>query len=349
MQRRLQNRIAESTATLPVAAVTATLLWWLPQGGYSTAYLLGWVVCVVTTYIVVETSTQNALLRLRSRMDSALFLLVMAACGTLHALSSATATLIPLTAAIFCLLRSYDKPQPQLDTFHAYLLLSLASLFEPPLLLLTPVLMAIQVFFLRSLTWRGTGAILCGVVVPYLFWGATAMALEDIKPFTSHATAIIWPFTEPFYWQWLIEQPSIYAGQDMESGDTLLTTVGEGLRLRAMAHPQLTAMLAWLLLLSLTGVTHYLRHSYDDKIRVRMCHYTFITLLIACGLWLLLQPRYAKMLLPLIILSSVPSAAHFMALTHTRFTNYWTFFLLFLLLPIILLGILGTLIPVAFL
>ena len=42
MRRRLQNRIAESTLTLPLAAVVATLLWWLPQGGYTAMALRSW-------------------------------------------------------------------------------------------------------------------------------------------------------------------------------------------------------------------------------------------------------------------------------------------------------------------
>ena len=76
-----------------------------------------------------------------------------------------------------------------------------------------------------------------------------------------------------------------------------------------------------------------MRHSYDDKIRVRMCHYTFLLLLVVTSLWLVLQPQYVEMLLPLIILVATPSAAHFIALTHTRASNAW-FVIMALLLVI---------------
>lgn len=53
MKRRFQNRIAESAVTLPAVCVATTLLWWLPQGAYSTDYLLGWLLCALTAYAVI--------------------------------------------------------------------------------------------------------------------------------------------------------------------------------------------------------------------------------------------------------------------------------------------------------
>lgn len=94
MRRRWQNKIAESSVTLPAVCVIVTLLWWLPLGSYSTAYLLGWVSCVFTAYIVIETAATCALLRIRSRMVTSLLLLLLTGCGFLHPLQTT-----PLSAA----------------------------------------------------------------------------------------------------------------------------------------------------------------------------------------------------------------------------------------------------------
>ena len=144
MRTYWHNRIARSSVTLPVAAVITTLLWWLPQGGYSLPYLLGWVVCAVGMFFIIEMAAQNALIRVRSRMVSSLFLLLMAACGFMHELCTGLLLQFALVVSLFSLLRTCEKARPELDTFHAYLCLSLGSLLWPPLLLLAIVLLMAQ-------------------------------------------------------------------------------------------------------------------------------------------------------------------------------------------------------------
>ena len=197
MRRRLQNKIAESSVTLPAACVVATLLWWLPQGGYSAEYLLGWLACALTTYLVMETAAVNAMLRIRSRMLSSLFLFMMAAYGFLHPLQSGAVTLLLMAFAIYCFLRTYEKSRPEVDTLHAYLFLSLGSLLWPPLLMLVLVFLWSQAVYLRSLSMRSLGAALIGIVLPYGFWATGAFALGNITSFVEHATAIIAPVRLP--------------------------------------------------------------------------------------------------------------------------------------------------------
>lgn len=308
--------------TLPAACVLATLLWWLPQGGYSTDYLLGWILCALTTYVIIETAAVNALLRIRSRMISSLYLLLMAVCAFLHPLQTGSALQFAMALSFYCLLRTWEKPRPEADTLHTHLLLSLASLLWAPLLWLNLVQLWNQGAYLRSLTWKSFGAAICGILLPYLFWSSAVFVMGDITPFVHHAQTMISPFTEPFYWQWLIHD-----AQTLE-WHTFWNVCPAELWSRILRHPTETMVLAVTQLWALTGFIHYVRKNYDDKIRVRMCHYSFMSMQFILLLWMALQPTSFHILFPMFLLTTVPTAAHFIALTRTWSTNAWSVLLL---------------------
>lgn len=328
MTYRLQNQLAASSVTLPAACVAATLLWWLPQGGYSTDYLLGWLACAFTTYIFLESAAVNALIRIRSRMISSLFLLLMAAVGFLHPLQAGTLAQCALVLSLYCLLRTYENPRPQADTFHTYLLVSLASLLWPPFLLLTFAVLWSQAVYLRSLGWKSFGAAVIGMILPYVFWASAAFVWTGFEPFVQHTAAIISPFTESFYWQWLVQQVQTCEWH------TFWHVFPAELWRRLSCHMTEGVSLGLVLLFGLTGFVHYVRKSYDDKIRVRMCHYTYMALQFVLVCWIFLQPSSFHMLFPLLLLTTVPAAAHFIALTHTWLTNAWVVLLLLLLVVV---------------
>lgn len=346
MKKRLQNKIAGSSLTLPTTAVVVTLLWWLPQGGYSQEYLLGWLFCAMTTFVVLETSTQNVLLRIRSRMISSLLLLLMGICGFLHPIQPSTIIQFCIVLSLFFFFRTCESPRPENDTFQSYLLLSLASLLWAPILLLVPAMLWNQGILLRSLQRRSWGASFVGVLTPYALWAVIAFSLDSLpvmhllplpaflqtsgqmQSFVAHAASIISPFTEPFYWQWIVDN-----AQSMD-GTTFWPALSTGLQQRLIGHlPQSLAFLL-MLLLALTGFIHYIRQSYDDKSRVRMCHYCYLFLLFVLMCWSVLTPSHVQMLFPLLILVCVPSAAHFITFTNTWFTNAWCIFLFVLSLVV---------------
>ena len=317
MKRRLQNKIAQSSVTLPAACVMATLLWWLPQGGYSAEYLLGWLTCALTTYVLIEMTAINALLRIRSRMISSLFLFLMAASGFLHPISSGTIAQLCVAVSFFCLLRTYEKKRPEVDTLHIHFLLSVGSLLWPPLLLLALIQLWNQGVYLRSLTRKGMGAAVCGILLPYALWAAYAFAFDDFQPFVEHVAAIIAPFSGSFYWQWAVEQVQTL------DWNAFWPAFFAAIQTRVLAHQPECAALSLLLLLGLTGFVHYVRMSYDDKIRVRMCHYCFMAMQVVLVLALALAPQYFRQLFPLLLLTTAPAAAHFIAFTRTWLTNAW--------------------------
>ena len=317
MKRRLQNKVAESSVTLPTACVVATLLWWMPQGAYSTDYLLGWITCAVTTYILIETNAVNALLRIRSRMISSLYLLLMAACGFLHPLQTGSIIQCCMSLSFFCLLRTADKPRPEVDTMHTHLLLSLSSLLWAPILWLNIIMFWNQAVYLRVLTWKSLGAAVIGIIIPYIFWASAAFLMADMNPFIIHATDIIEPFTRQQQWQWVIHDIQTL------NWHTFWQVFPIELLQHLRLHLAESVAMCLIMLMSFTGFIHYVRKSYDDKIRVRICHYTYMSMQLILTVWIIIQPSYFYHLFPLLLLTTIPTMAHFIALTHTWMTNAW--------------------------
>ena len=307
----------------------ASLLWWFPLGGFSSEYLLGWIVCMVAAYVVSEIESVNQLLRVTSRMIESLLLLMMAACGFLHPLQTSSLTLLAVALMFYCLLRSCGSRSPQVDTLHAYFFLSLGSLFWPPLLLLIPVVLWSQFVYLRVRGWQILGAAVCGLLVPFLFWAAALLYLHREATLVTYLHQIVAPCFAPFYWQWVID---LAQSADWHEFWNQFPTL---LAQRVRSHPTESAALAYVSLLGLTGFVHYVRQNYDDKIRVRMCHYCFLFMQLFVALWLVLQPYCFRQLFPLLMLTTVPSAAHFFTFTHTWLTNCW---FVLLMLALVALG-----------
>ena len=302
MKRRLQNRISESSATLPVACVIATLLWWLPLGFFSWDFMLGWIACALTAIVLGELMVANALLRVRSFMTVVVYVLTIGVCSFLHVISVGLVLSLLMAIAFLTLFRSYEKREAVADSFHTALCFSVGSLAWPPYIWLALVLLWGQGAFLRSLSWRVLGAWLVGLLMPYWFWVAGAFFLGDISLPVMHLISILSPWQEAFYWQ-----PSVV----------------ENVRDLAEAHRAEAAASAFVLLTGLTGFIHYLRNNYDDKIGVRMRYYCLMLTQVALSLWLLLQPTVFDKLFPMLVLVTAPTISHFFALTHSWFSNAW--------------------------
>ena len=74
-------------------------------------------------------------------------------------------------------------------------------------------------------------------------------------------------------------------------------------------------------LLAVIGIIHYMRNSYQDKIRTRMIFEMFITVDILSFVYIILQPQHFDNLLPIIIVNTSCLFAHYVALTRTWLTN----------------------------
>ncbi len=340
-RRRLQNKISQSSITLPLACVAVTLLWWLPQGVYTTSTMMGWIAAAVTTIILILQTHSYNMLRVRSQMPATLLIMLLVCYPPLHDINPGTSAMPMLAAAISFLMSTTTdssnsrndrkKTSIQLSTLHAYTLLSLGSLAWPPLLLLAPVILFCQTIYLRTLSWRSFAAACMGLTLPYLFWAAATLLIIQLSYFnfqlstlnfqllSSHIAAIAEPITNPITNKHIINllKSSIINGQWSIINDQWSMINGQW----SMVNGQWSIILTFII--ALTGIIHYRRNSYDDNIRVRMFYQTYIALQLTIALWMILQPERIDTLLPIFILTTAPTAAHYATHATTWLSNAW--------------------------
>lgn len=286
-ESNLRSRITTSTATLPVVAILCGAVWAAHLG--TTPAGLGVVALVaLMTYLMVELNARHALLRVRSRMVSTVFLLVATALPSVLTLSQAFAA-TALTAMLFPLFAVYQAGQRPGLVYYSGVCLGTGSLVYPPMLLLALPLLAAMGIFLRVLNVRHFFALLFGMVTPY--WIAAAWGLWQG---CADAMAGEWlcrmPFTTPCYHA-----------------------------LPAGAHISAALIVG----LSVPAIVHTLRTAYNDKIRTRMYFYTLIMLHLTMLGALAAQPQHYAMLLPLLTVTTAPLAAHHFTLSRGRSALLW--------------------------
>ena len=296
---RLQNRIGRSIATLPVCALLAVGLWWLPQGAYSHDSLVSLLLMALTAYIVAETNNTNMLIRTRSRMIASVWVFASAFVGLLHPFSPAMLAAFCLSVSYYLLFRTYQQPQPVVDVFHTFFMLALGSLVCPRMVFFVPLFFWHLSVFMRALTLRTFFAALVGLVLPFWFWGGWLLWTDNPAPFLA----------------WLADLRSIvWIWQQKGLPDVLHS-------LPSLVFLSLALFALW------TGVS-YLLHSYDDKIRTRMMFYVYALQTLAIILLAVLGYSEAGVsaLLPLLLLSASPLLAHYFTLSST-----WTSLAVFVL------------------
>ena len=133
-----RHAIASSQATLPAAALLA-LLGWMAHGWGEPNRWYGLAATLVTAYAIAEWNNRGQLIRIRSRMASSTFLVVMAAMPFLHSWSAEMLVPIAYVGSFILLFQSYQLPRPEGYVFHAFLLLGLGSFLMPLLLFTVPL------------------------------------------------------------------------------------------------------------------------------------------------------------------------------------------------------------------
>lgn len=287
MEKRLQNKVAESKLTLPVTAAVAVVVWLLAglvQGGMWAQFAC----FVVTTYLMVELNNSYALIRIYSRTVSCSFiLLACAACFTFKSWHGAVAELCAV-ASYIALFRTYQDHHSAGWTFYTFLCVGAGSVAYVHILYYVPVLWLLMAARLGSLNGRSLAASLIGLATPYWFAMLYVVYTGDFATAGEHF-AQLWQF-------------------------------GRTADFSTFGLPQLLT-LALVVALSVTGTVHYIRTSYKDRIRIRMFYGCFITANLTTLVFLLLQPQHFDLLIRMMIINTSPLIAHFLALTKTKATN----------------------------
>ena len=287
MAKLLQNRIAESGLSLPLMLVVSLVVWVL--AGLIEQQWWGQLVCfAVATYLMVELSNDNALLRVRSRMVSCTFLsLSCASCFLLGSLSAGIVQLC-MVAAIIILFHTYQTHDSPGWMYYAFLCVGLASLVFVQVLYFVPFLWLMAITDLQSLNWRSWAASLLGLATPYWFAAPYFIYQKDFTFFANHFAGLA---SLPFPYDY-----------------TTLTV------------SQVVAF-AFIVVLVATGIVHFWLFSVEDRIRIRQLYAVFIKLSLLTIVFIMLQPQHYSVLLRMLIVTASPIIAHFLTLTHSKVTN----------------------------
>lgn len=273
--------------SLTVAAAFAVVVW-LAAGLAGGGLWVEFALFAASAALVAELSNRCALIRIYSAMVPCVFIALMCSAPFLFASLSVTGSQLCLVASVSVLLRCYQDRLSPGRTFYAFACLGLASLFYVRFLYFVPVYWLLMAFPLRSMSWRTAAASALGVCLPYWLCLPVAMATCGLPALSDHfrLLGVLWP---PF--------------------DMGALTVNR------------VALLAFVVVLGVTGAVHFYRHRIDDKIRTRMFFNCFTVLAAASAALAVAQPQLYDMAMAMMIVCVSPLAGHFIALTRTRLTN----------------------------
>lgn len=246
------------------------------------------ILLAVSTLLMMEFNNANALIRIYSRMVSCSFLALSVIDSTL--LSSIKGGAFQLFFILFLLFlfRAYQDKKAHGYIYYAFLSLSISSLCFVQVLFIVPFLWVLLFTNVLAGSIKNLSASILGLLTPY--WLALGYSLysNNIDPLFNHFS-VLSQFEEPF-------------NMALLSNNSLL-------------------ILSFLSLLSLTGIIHFLRNSFLDKIKTRMIYEALIALNIIIFVFIVLQPQHYSYLIRLFIITVSPLIAHFVALTRTKITN----------------------------
>lgn len=300
-QRKFRNKVAESSLTLPFMVVVTLVSCFLQHGFRSPSLWLTLLFVGAITYGMVEWNNQCQLLRIRSRMVSSSFLAFVAAFPMLQVSSWVWLPALCLLLSYFAAFKGYGRLKPQGWVFHSFLSVGVGSLFFPPMLLLVPFMFFAFSHQLRILSGKSAVASVLGLLFP--FW--TLGLFCYVSGWNMVYLRRIWEYSLDF------RLPDYGAVQ-----------------------PWQWVFFAMLALLGAIGIQHFVRTSYNDKIRTRQYYYTLLALHFPILFLVVWFPDAASFTLPLLLLNTVPFVAHFYVFARGRSMNFWFVFSLSVLLAV---------------
>ena len=285
--KRFQNRVAESSLSLPVSAIISILIWF--AAGLVSRKL--WIPLLLTgfsTYLIAEMNTRNTLLRIRSRMMSCVFLWLATMQATI-AVRWQTALIQTLTGlCIYLLLFCYKDKKEVPSIFCIALIISMGSIIWTPFLYFLPIVIFLLCVPLYAISFKAVSAIIMGIILPY--WA--------LIPYFVYKENIDWIKN---HFEGLYDSSVLF--------DYSNTTTGQ------------LVFYAILMILMLTGWIHFVRTAYKDKLKTRNLYDVIISLSIFFAIIVPIVPPYADYTLGMLTIATCPLAAHFFSLTSTKLTN----------------------------
>lgn len=286
-RRWLQNKVAESRLTLPVSVALFIVVRLFQGVEVSFTAAAAALLCLCTAAVMLETNVALQILRVRSRLGESLWLLLAAAMPFLYGLDAPAVCAFCLAAGMGLLLCCYQNRNAVLLVFHSFLFLGAGSLLSPVMIPLALLFYFCLAFLMRAFSWKGLWAGIVGLLTPYWCWVAWEACVGDVMRVADHVLAL---------WLWVLDW--------------------DGLSLL----PAVWLLPVWCLLVffGLTGIIHYMRKRYDDKIRTRMMLYVYVCVTVFLHVAFLLLPGQRMELLAMMAVSTSPLMAHYWAMTRGR-------------------------------
>lgn len=272
---------------LTATAAYGLVVWLL--GGLATNHWWPQLVCWgATVYLMTELSNTNALLRIRSTMVSAVFILLSGTMTDCFASMQGAITQLCFVGFLLLLFNTYQDKLSMGRTFYAFVCLGLGSMAAVETLWLVPVAWLLMTTQLQSMSWRNWMASVFGLLLPYWLLMLWFVYLQDFTPLADHLSMLIeleipYDYTQTDWMRWLF--------------------------------------FGFLAVLTVTGIVHCRHNSYEDKIRIRLLLGFFAVMALTCMVLTALQPYLYDPMMRFAVICASPLIAHFLTLTSSRITN----------------------------
>lgn len=287
--KRLQNKIAGSRTSLPVAFVYSAVVWLL-AGLIQDGLWLQYGCFALSALLVMRMNNRNLLIRIFSRSVSVSFIVLFCAAVFLFHSWKGGIAQVCVIASLLLLYDCYQDKTAIERTYYLFLILGIGSFFDIHVFLYVPVFWLMMKVIVYSICWRTFLSSLLGLITPY--WLLAGWAIYHYRE----------SFIDHFTHDFVPEAFSFSYGVD------------------ALSPIQMGFILFTVFLMVFCSI-HFIRKSYLDKIRVRQLYYSFILLAGYSLLIILLLPDHEGLAIRVLILATSPLLGHFMALTNTRLTN----------------------------
>lgn len=289
MKKTFQNKIAVSRFALPVTAIYALLVW-MAAGLFGQHLWIQFTLLAIATYLMVELTNVNSLMRIYSRMVSCAFLALTCASNITFTSVKGAITGVFFIAFYLMFFNAYQDKRASASVFYAFTFLGIVSLVFVHILYLMPLFWILLIVNILAFSGRTFIASILGIIMPYWFLAGYYIYQGNFEGIIDHF-AQLEAFGPFFDIQTIISQP----------------------------HHFIT--LIFVVVLAITGSVHFLLNAYQDKIRTRMLYELFIATDAVCLFCLLLQPQMYENLLPLLIINTSPLIAHFITFTKSKVSN----------------------------
>lgn len=291
----------------PLSIAVGVLLWYKDTDFLANSYLT-LAILLFSTLALRVLSNAIQLIRVRSWAVSSIFVIISALCFHIYDWQPVTA----LGSLLFLgyttgLLASYQSPRPQVSTFIAAISLALLTMLMPQLLWLAPICLLSSLTTLRTFTPRTLFAIAFGLLLSY-----EAFFCWHICNGTLIASL-----------QYFSQEICNYSIPSMPCNLSFDTIVQH--HVLSSSHMYMLQ----LFIFGIIGIIHFIRTSFNDKIRTRMHYITIIMHWPVLFLLITLTHGYEPLLMSMTALYSSIVLAHYFVFSKGWVAN--TLFLIFII------------------